>query len=186
MIGIYYGNGWNSRSLPFMSTNLLMANGTSYPVDDVFVGGVLDKTALAKYGLPKLTGTFAFAMFMANAAVSTKSLNSILYRISRSVHGLITFEIGALIVHCFLFWGKDIYQAFKKAREGRFDDRHHAHMAKHYKEAPWWWYVLLLVISFVLGLLVVLKEGITLPVWAYLVSLVVGIIISPFVSYLQI
>lgn len=160
MIGIYYGNGWNSRSLPFMSTNLLLANGTAYPVDNVFVGGVLDETALAKYGLPKLTGTFAFAMFMANAA------------------------IGALIVHCFLFWGKDIYQAFKKAQEGQYDDRHHAHMAKHYKEAPWWWYVLVLVISFVLGLIVVLKEGITLPVWAYIVSLVVGIIISPFSTIL--
>lgn len=55
-------------------------------------------------------------------------------------------------------------------------------MAKHYKEAPWWWYVAVLVISFILGLIVVLKEDIGLPAWAYVVSLVVGIIISPFVS----
>lgn len=72
MIGIYYGNGWNSRSLPFMSTKLLMANGTAYPVHGVFIDGVLDEAALLKYGLPKLSGTFAFAMFMANAAVSIK------------------------------------------------------------------------------------------------------------------
>lgn len=50
-----------------------MSNGTSYPVDDVFVGGVLDESALLKYGLPKLSGTFAFSLFMANAAVSIKS-----------------------------------------------------------------------------------------------------------------
>lgn len=56
-----------------MSTKLLLNNGTSYPVKDVFVDGVLDETALFNYGLPKLTGTFAFSMFMANAAVSTKS-----------------------------------------------------------------------------------------------------------------
>jgi hypothetical protein len=74
MIGIYYGNGWNSRSLPFMSTSLHMGNGTSYPIDAVFPNGVLDESALVKYGLPKLTGTFAFAMFMANAAVSAKPL----------------------------------------------------------------------------------------------------------------
>jgi hypothetical protein len=73
MLGIYYGNGWNARSLPFMSTKLLLNNGTSYPVGDVFVGGVLDESALLKYGLPKLSGTFAFAMFMANAAVSFES-----------------------------------------------------------------------------------------------------------------
>ncbi len=55
-------------------------------------------------------------------------------------------------------------------------------MAKHYKEAPWWWYAAVLVISFVLGLVVVIKENITLPAWAYIVSLILGILIAPFVS----
>lgn len=85
-------------------------------------------------------------------------------------------------MHCFLFWGGDIKRAYQSARQGRYDDRHHEHMAKHYKETPWWWYVAVLVISFVLGLVVVLKENITLSAWAYIVSLIVGIIISPFVS----
>ncbi|KAJ5519053.1 Oligopeptide transporter OPT superfamily [Penicillium expansum] len=154
MIGIYYGNGWNSRDLPFMSTRMLMNNGTSYPINDVFPGGVLDETALFKYGLPRLTGTFAFAMFMANAAM------------------------GALIAHCILFWGKDILRAYKSAREGRYDDLHHAHMAKHYKEAPWWWYIAVLVGSFILGLIVTLKENITLTAWAYVISLLSVILFS--------
>ncbi len=55
-------------------------------------------------------------------------------------------------------------------------------MAEHYKEAPWWWYVSVLVVSFILGLVVVLKENITLPAWAYVVALILGIIIAPFVS----
>ena len=55
-------------------------------------------------------------------------------------------------------------------------------MAKNYKEAPWWWYVSLLIGSFILGLVVVIKENITLPVWAYVVSLIVGSIIAPVVS----
>jgi uncharacterized membrane protein HdeD (DUF308 family) len=57
-------------------------------------------------------------------------------------------------------------------------------MAKNYKEVPWWWYMIVLVFSFILGLVVVLKENITMPVWAYIVSLMVGIIIAPFVSAL--
>lgn len=69
MLVIYYGNAWDSRSLPFMSTRLLTQDGERFPSASVFVDGVLDKTALAKYGLPRLTGTFAYAMFMANAAV---------------------------------------------------------------------------------------------------------------------
>ncbi|KAJ6186425.1 hypothetical protein N7519_007726 [Penicillium mononematosum] len=156
MIGIYYGNGWNSRSLPFMSTRLLTNNGTAYPLSDVFPGGILDEVALAEHGLPRITGTFAFAMFMANAAM------------------------GALIVHCILFWGSDIRQAYKSAKEGRYDDRHHAHMAKHYKEVPWWWYIIVLVGSFILGIIVTVKENIGLTVWAYVISLLLGCIIAPF------
>jgi hypothetical protein len=94
MLGIYYGNGWNSRSLPFMSTRLLNANGTAYPVSTVFPGGVLDEAALLEQGLPKLTGTFAFAMFMANAAVRTakvlcsqwKLIKTIDRRLDRSLY----------------------------------------------------------------------------------------------------
>lgn len=70
MAGIYWGNGWDAKSLPFMSTKLLTENGTKYPISSVFPGGVLDTSALEKYGIPRLSGTFAFAMFMANAAVS--------------------------------------------------------------------------------------------------------------------
>jgi hypothetical protein len=55
-------------------------------------------------------------------------------------------------------------------------------MAKHYKETPWWWYMIVLVVSFVLGLIVVIKENITLPIWAYVTALLLGTIISPLVS----
>ena len=155
---IYWGNAWGSKSLPFMSTRLLTEDGTKYPISKVFVGGVLDKEALATYGIPVLSGTFAYSMFIANAA------------------------IGALIAHCFLFWGGDIKRAYQSARKGSYSDRHHTHMAKHYKETPWYWFVAVLVVSFVLGLITVTKENITLPVWAYIVSLLLGILIAPFVS----
>ncbi|KKY31697.1 putative opt oligopeptide transporter [Diaporthe ampelina] len=155
MLGIYYTNAWESKSLPFMSTTLRTDDGGKYPIAEVFTGGVLNQTALAENGLPRLTGTFAYAMFMANAA------------------------IGALVLHCFLFWGGDVVRAYKSAKAGRYDDRHHAHMAKHYKETPWWWFIIVLVISFVIGLVVVIKENITLPVWAYIVSLLLGIFIAP-------
>ncbi|KFY02964.1 hypothetical protein O988_01782 [Pseudogymnoascus sp. VKM F-3808] len=156
MLGIYYTDAWGAKSLPFMSTRLLTQDGSAYPTAKVFTGGVLDTDALAIYGNPSLSGSFAYAMFMANAA------------------------IGALIAHCILFWGGDIKRAYTSARKGSYTDRHHAYMTKHYKEAPWWWYITLLVISFVLGLVVVIKEKGILPVWAYIVALVLGIVVSPF------
>jgi hypothetical protein len=55
-------------------------------------------------------------------------------------------------------------------------------MAKRYKEAPWWWYIAVLVLSFVLGLIVVTTQNVTLPAWAYVVALLLGIFIAPLVS----
>lgn len=79
MLGIYYGNGWGARSLPFMSTDLLMENGTTYPVTDVFSGGVLNVSALEYYGIPKLSGSFAYAMFIGNAAVCCLHKSALFY-----------------------------------------------------------------------------------------------------------
>jgi hypothetical protein len=70
MLAIYYSNSWNAKSQPFMSTQLRSEDGTKYPISKVFAGGVLNESALQKYGIPRLTGSFAYAMFMANAAVS--------------------------------------------------------------------------------------------------------------------
>jgi hypothetical protein len=78
--------------------------------------------------------------------------------------------------------GADIVATYKSARKGVFNDRHHDHMVKHYKEAPWWWYMIVLVGSFALGLIVVLKNNITLSAWAYVVALIIGCVIAPFVS----
>ena len=112
-------------------------------------------------GLPRLTGTFAFSMLMANAA------------------------IGALIMHVIVFWGGDIVRTIKNARKGKYNDPHHEHMALHYKDAPWWWFAVVLVVSFILGIVVVTTQNVTLPVWAYVFSLILGSIITPFVSWSQ-
>lgn len=53
-----------------MSTQLRSQEGKKYPISKVFVGGVLDEAALEKYGIPRLSGSFAYSLFMANAAVS--------------------------------------------------------------------------------------------------------------------
>lgn len=87
-----------------------------------------------------------------------------------------------MVAHCIFFWGKDIVKTYKSARKGQFDDRHHEHMMKHYKEVPWWWYIGVLVFSFVLGIIVVTTQNITLPTWAYVVSLAIGCVFAPFVS----
>lgn len=55
-------------------------------------------------------------------------------------------------------------KVFQNTKEGVYVDRHHAHMVENYKEVPNWWYLLVLFLSFVLGLVVVITQKITLPV----------------------
>lgn len=55
-------------------------------------------------------------------------------------------------------------------------------MAKNYKEVPQWWYLIVLFGSFILGLVVVITQNITLPVWGYIVALILGMFIAPLVS----
>ncbi|KAM0326628.1 hypothetical protein ACHAQA_006497 [Verticillium albo-atrum] len=89
MLAIYYTNSWNAKSQPFMSTRLRSQDGTVYPVAEVFSGGLLNKEAFAKYGVPMLTGSFAYALFMANAA------STILY--SRYGNGIATNNLSKMI-----------------------------------------------------------------------------------------
>ncbi|WWC89674.1 uncharacterized protein L201_004599 [Kwoniella dendrophila CBS 6074] len=158
-LAVYYGDAWGGRNLPFLSTSLRTSEGGKYVSTKVFVNGILDEQKLAEYGLPKVTSTYVWAMIAGNMA------------------------IGAVITHTFVFWGKDIWKSIKQSRKGVYEDRHHNAMLK-YKEAPWYWYVALLVIAFVLGIVVVVKEKITLSVGSFIVSLVLGTAIAPFSTIL--
>ncbi|CAG8214265.1 unnamed protein product [Penicillium olsonii] len=177
MIAIYYGNVWDALSQPFMSPILRTDSGKPYPSKSLFPSGRLDISMLEKYGIPRLSGTFAYGLLMANAAASThpNTLRIVLWLIPVG-------QIGALFVHIALLWGEEVWRSFHISTTGQFKDPHHAHMAEHYKRTPWWWYVIILVFSFVLGLVVVIKENLMLPPWAYVVALILGIIVSFFVG----
>lgn len=155
MAAIYYGNVWNSKSFPFMSTSIYTANGTQYNQTAVFVDGILDKQMLQDVGFPHVTGAYAWGMLMQNAA------------------------IGGLVAHVVLFWGKDVIKAVRQSRDKSQPDRHYQAMLK-YKEAPHWWYLVLLAISFIFGLVVVLTQVTTLSWHSYIVALLLGTVVAPF------
>lgn len=49
-----------------------------------------------------------------------------------------------------------------------------------YKEVPHWWYGILFVLAFVAGIIVCSKGDTTLPIWAYLIAILVGVVLAPF------
>ncbi|EMD38929.1 hypothetical protein CERSUDRAFT_112637 [Gelatoporia subvermispora B] len=161
VMGIYYSNTWNSLAFPMLSTSLFGSDGSIYNQSAVFGSTFqLNQTALSEIGLPALTGSNAWANLTANLA------------------------IGGLIAHTVLFWGPEVKASFQQARTKTQPDPHYRIMIERYEEVPWYWYAFLLVISFIAGLIVVLKGQTTLPVWSYIIALILGAFIAPFSTML--
>ncbi|KAI0373170.1 oligopeptide transporter [Pilatotrama ljubarskyi] len=161
IMGIYYSDVWNSKAFPMLSTSLYSQNGTHYNQAAVFgTTFTLNQTALNEIGLPALTGSNAWSHLCAN------------------------LSIGGLIAHTMLFWGPSVVESFKQARAKTQPDPHWQIVNKNYEEVPWYWYLGLLVLSFLAGLIVVLKGQTTLPWWAYIISLLLGAFVTPFSTLL--
>ncbi|EJD50718.1 oligopeptide transporter [Auricularia subglabra TFB-10046 SS5] len=161
LTGIYYTNAWQAKKFPFLSTSLFDITGHRYNQTEVFgTAFTLNETAYAIVGQPYLTGGSALFNMTSNWA------------------------IGALVMHVILFWRHDIIDSFKQSFNGTQKDRHYLAMKK-YKEAPFWWYALLLMLSFLAGLIVVLKGDTTLPAWGYIVAILVGAFSQPFSGILN-
>jgi hypothetical protein len=58
-------------------------------------------------------------------------------------------------------------------------------MLVRHKEVPYWWYILILIVAFVFGIIVTTTQNITMPVWSYIIALLTGAFVAPFVSSLQ-
>ncbi|KAF8311038.1 oligopeptide transporter [Cantharellus anzutake] len=160
MAGIYFGNVWNAKNYPMLSTSIFNLQGDRY--NQTFVFGTkfqLNETALAIEGLPQLTGTTVWTYMTA------------------------CWSIGGLIAHCVLFWRGYVWDSFKLAKTGKQPDRHWIAMQK-YEEVEWWWYIILLALAFLAGLIVIIKGNTTLPWYGYIVALLLGSFVAPFSNLL--
>ncbi|OCH87394.1 oligopeptide transporter [Obba rivulosa] len=161
VMAIYYSNTWNSLAFPMLSTSLFGSDGLIYNQTAIFgTTFQLNQTALNTVGLPALTGSNAWSNLTSNLA------------------------IGGLIAHTVLFWGPDVISSFRQARTKSQPDLHYKIMIERYDEVPWYWYLGLLFVSFIAGLIVVLKGQTTLPVWSYIIALILGAFITPFSTML--
>lgn len=156
MLGLYYSNTWNAKNFPFMSTSLFSSNGSTFSTTSILNGqGIIDEAKLEATGLPYLTSSTVWGYFTQNLA------------------------IGALISHVLIFYSKDMALAWKQARTKKQPDPHYQGMLK-YKEVPQWWYIALFGLAFIAGIIVTAKGETTLPVWGYIIALLVGAFIAPF------
>ncbi|TPX15929.1 uncharacterized protein E0L32_000263 [Thyridium curvatum] len=156
VLALYFGNAFNAKNFPFMSSSLFQSNGTRFMTTSIMTpAGTIDNNKLAATGLPHITAASVWGYFTQNLA------------------------IGGLISHVLIFYRKDMIKAWKQARTRTQPDIHYQGMLK-YKEVPMWWYYALFALAFFAGLIVNIKGDTTLPVWGYIVALLLGSFIAPF------
>lgn len=82
-------------------------------------------------------------------------------------YGLGFAAVTAVIVHTYLYNGREIWAKFKNSRAGGEDI--HRRLMHAYNDVPDWWYGILTVIVLGLGVLTVRYWDTELPVWGFLV-----------------
>ncbi|CAO1612567.1 unnamed protein product [Parajaminaea phylloscopi] len=157
MSALYYGDVWNAKTFPFMSTALFTESGSRFKQLSIMKTGTfeIDREKLAAVGTPRLTASTLWNYFGQNLA------------------------IGAMITHVLIFYGPSIVKTLKHVRRGTLTDPHYQAMRK-YKEVPMWWYGVSFLLALVAGIVVNAKGDTTLPVWGFFVSLALGGFIAPF------
>ncbi|TFK93530.1 OPT oligopeptide transporter [Polyporus arcularius HHB13444] len=83
--------------------------------------------------------------------------------------------ITAVIVHTLLWYRGDIVRQFRRSLREEQDI--HARLMTAYPEVPVWWYALLFVISFIFGVVAIEVFPTQFPVWALVLSLVMGLVL---------
>lgn len=148
---LYYTNVWDSKYLPMLSSTTFDNTATKYNVSRVLTKDlVLNEIAYHNYS----------PLFVPFSYLMSYALNFA--------------AVIAVFVHCFLYHGKDIVQKLKDSKHGG-EDVHKKLMAR-YKEVPDWWYLILFVIVFVLGIVVIAVYDTQLPVWGYIVALLIALV----------
>jgi len=143
---LYYTNKWYTAFLPMMTADVYDNTGADYNVTKVLTaGGTLDPVAYAAYSPPFLSATFAF------------------------VYGLSFAAITSVIVHVYLWHGRDIYEAIR----GRQPLDVHARLMRAYKKVPWWWNATILVVFTALAIILATCFGTELPVWGVFLALII-------------
>ncbi|EIW64935.1 OPT oligopeptide transporter [Trametes versicolor FP-101664 SS1] len=82
--------------------------------------------------------------------------------------------ITAVVVHTFLWYRHDIVRQFRRSLRDEKDV--HSRLMMSYPEVPAWWYGSLFLVAFVFGVVAIEVYPTQFPVWAFILSLIIGFV----------
>ncbi|CAK5277553.1 unnamed protein product [Mycena citricolor] len=164
----YYSNIFGGRDLPFMSTSLFAADGSSYNQSVVITADYkLNATALDAIGLPRYSTTYAISQLCYN------------------------LSLGCAITTIFLWHWKELKAAFGSMQflqnsPDNIDDPHYQEMRK-YPEVPQWVYMALFLASLGVGIgcsYAGPHGTVLMPGWSILLFTVISIFIATVLGFI--
>ncbi|PYH93963.1 small oligopeptide transporter [Aspergillus ellipticus CBS 707.79] len=149
--GMHYSNLWYGAFLPISDSNSYDNTGAQYNVSRIMTPEfTLDLKAYQEYSPLFLSTTFTLC------------------------YGLSFAGVIAIIIHAWLFHGKEIWERFRNF--GKEEDDVHARLMSRYKTVPLWWYGAVTLVMIAMSLGVVLGYPTHLSWWAFFVSLILAVV----------
>ena len=146
---LYYTNTWESKYMPISSRGSFDNTGNPYNVTAIInPDSSLNVTAYKAYSPLFLSTTFAIS------------------------YGLSFASITATLTHAFLYYRKQIWIQARRSMNEQPDI--HARLMSKYRQVPEWWYAVVFVTMFVFGAVSIEVWHTDLPIWAYIIALVIG------------
>ncbi|CAE6413329.1 unnamed protein product [Rhizoctonia solani] len=147
---LYYKNVFFSKYMPISSTGSFDRWGEEYKPLNVIIDGQFDVEAYKAYSPLYISMTFALS------------------------YGLSFGALTSTVVHTWLWYRHDIVRQFRSSMKDETDV--HSRLMLAYPEVPQWWYVVLGLISFALGIVTIEVWDTKLPVWAFILSLLISLV----------
>lgn len=151
---LYYKNVFFSMYMPIAAPWSFDNTGHIYNSTRVIIDGEFNAEAFRSYSPIYISTVFALS------------------------YGLSFASLTAITVHTILWYRHDIARQFRSSLRDETDI--HARLMQAYPEVPQWWYAAMGTVAFVLGIITITVWDTKLPVWAYLISLLVaGVYLVP-------
>ncbi|KAI0063249.1 small oligopeptide transporter [Artomyces pyxidatus] len=148
---IYFTNTWFSSFMTISSRTSYDNTGAAYNVTRILnPDSTFNEEAYHAYSPLFLSTTFAMA------------------------YGLSFAAITATLVHCFLYYRKQIWVQSRRSLNEQPDI--HARLMSRYKSVPEWWYLIIFLSMFVFGIISIEVWPTQFPVWAFCLALVISFV----------
>jgi len=175
--GVYYGDIWNAKALPFLSQELFYPNGTLYNQTLILNSNFeVDPTLLAEQGLPFYAATWVVQLLTTNLGMAATFTHLLLWN-RDDLRLAWSWASPSSIKRTIRNFNWRIWEdaGLRNVDDEEETDPHYREMLK-YPDAPNSWYLTVLAISIIMALVLIYKTDSTLPWWGFLIALLLSVI----------